>query len=290
MFFNKIKFIFNSLKSLIISFKLMPNFYEIELEKHYVSRRKDSKNPFFSSIKRYSLFSQSDEDSIIDEVIKRLEIQKGSFLELGVGNGLQNNTLNLLSKSWEGIWVGAEDLVFEEGSRLKFFKKWITKDNIVDFLKSCNKNINKKFELDLISIDLDGNDYHIWEAILNYGVHPKIIVAEYNGIFGPEAEWIMPYEEKFNWKLSRSMYFGASYKSLINLFKTFNYLPVCCNSDTGVNLFLVEEKFRDRFPEILATDERLIYESPNYSISSNYKLHKSSPRLAASLSGRYNFK
>ena len=102
-FINNLKFIFFLFKSLILSFKLMPIMYEIELEKHYTSRRKDSKNPFLQSIKRYSLFSQSDEDSIIDEIIKRLDIKKGYFLELGVGNGLQNNTLNLLSKSWEGI-------------------------------------------------------------------------------------------------------------------------------------------------------------------------------------------
>jgi len=264
----------------------MPIMYEIELEKHYASRRKDSKNPFFSTIKRYSLFSQSDEDSIIDEIIYRLNITKGSFLELGVGNGLQNNTLNLLSKSWEGTWIGAEDLVFEEGSRLKFFKRWITKDTIVDFLKSCNKNINKKFAIDLLSIDLDGNDYHIWEAILTNGIHPKILVAEYNGIFGPEAEWIMPYEEKFNWKISRSMYFGASFKSLINLFKTFNYIPICCNSDTGVNIFLVDEEFKDSFPEIISIDERLIYEVPHYAVTHAKKLHKGSPRLAASLSSK----
>ena len=126
MFFNQLNFIFLLFKSLILSFKLMPIMYEMELEKHYASRRKDSKNPFPSFYKRYSLFSQSDEDSIIDEIIKRLDIKKGNFLELGVGNGLQNNTLNLLSKSWEGIWIGAEDIVFEEGSKLKFFKKWIT--------------------------------------------------------------------------------------------------------------------------------------------------------------------
>ena len=61
----------------------------------------------------------------------------------------------------------------------------------------------------------------------------------------------MPYEENFNWKSSRSMYFGASFKSLINLFKKFNYVPIFLHSDTGVNLFLVDEEFRDRFPEII---------------------------------------
>ncbi len=268
----------------------MPIRYEMELEKHYASRRKDSKNPFLHSIKRYSLFSQSDEDSIIDEIIKRLDIKKGNFLELGVGDGLQNNTLNLLSKSWEGIWIGGEDIVFEEGSKLKFFKKWITKDNIADFLKSCKKNINQKFDIDLLSIDLDGNDYHIWKALLNDGIHPKILVAEYNGIFGPEAEWIMPYEENFNWKSSRSMYFGASFQSLVNLFKKYNYFPICCNSDTGVNLFLVDEEFKDRFPETSLIEERLIYEVPHYSVTHGKKLHKGSPRLAASLSSQYTFK
>ena len=282
MVISKLKYIITSLKSFLISSQVIPLLYEVELENHQDTRRSNSKNPFFTKIKRYSLFSQSDEDSIIDEIIERLNIRDGKFLELGVGNGLQNNTLNLLSQNWSGYWIGAEELAFNPGSKLKFLKKWITKDNILKILKNEINNITEKYSIDLISIDLDGNDYYIWESLLSKGVHPKIIVSEYNGLLGPKAEWIMPYQENFFWKKYRSMYFGASFKSYLKLFEKFNYFPICCNTDTGVNIFLVEKEFEDHFKEVLNLKENLIYESPYYLLSKGKKIHKPSSRLASS--------
>ena len=107
---------------LIKSVNFLPSVYEIFLEKHYESRRERSRNPFLKSFKRYSTFSQSDEDSIIDQIIKRLDIDKGNFIELGVGNGSQNNTLNLLAQGWKGLWIGNENLIFQPGKNLKFIK------------------------------------------------------------------------------------------------------------------------------------------------------------------------
>ena len=284
MILNKFKFIINSLKSILLSCQLIPLLYELNLDNNQHNRRLSSDNPFFKDIKRYSLFSQSDEDSIIDEITNRLEIKAGRFIELGVGDGLQNNTLNLLANSWQGIWVGGEDIAFNHGAKLKFLKKWITKDNIFEILNNEIKDIESKYCIDLLSIDLDGNDYHIWQTLLSRGVHPKILVAEFNGLLGPKAEWIMPYQKDFFWKKYRSMYFGASFNSFLKLFKKFNYIPICCNTDTGVNLFMVEKEFENKFQELINLDPIKIYESPHYLLSKGNNLHKSSSRLASSIS------
>jgi len=268
------KMIFKIIKTIY----LLPVFSEIFLENHYERRRERSKNPFLKSFKRYSNFSQTDEDSIVDEIIKRLEIYKGNFIELGVGNGSENNTLNLLAQGWKGLWIGNEELIFKPGKNLKFIKSWITKENINKIIYS---NINffhsKDNNVDLLSVDLDGNDYYIWESILSSGFNPKIIIAEYNGSFGPRAFWQMPYNETNNWKLRKDNYYGASFLSLVKLFKKYNYFPVCCNSDTGVNVFLVKNNYKIKFEEIQSIQLDDIFESPHYALSIFNKTHKLSP-------------
>ncbi len=257
---------------------LVPIIYEIFLESHYQKRRKTSRNPFLRSFRRYSIFSQSDEDSIIDEITKRIGIEKGIFIELGVGDGTQNNTLSLLAQGWKGLWIGNEEIVFKPGKNLKFVKSWITKDNINAIISSNlyflnNEMKSSKNEIDLLSIDLDGNDFYIWEAVLSSGFEPKIIIAEYNGTLGPRANWRMRYEPSNNWKSRNDNYFGASFLSLVKLFKKYNYFPLCCNSDTGVNLFLVRREFLNNFKEIEFTNLIDIYEPPHYALSIFSKTH-----------------
>ena len=275
---------------LIKAIYLFPVFYEIFLESHYERRRERSKNPFLKSFKRYSIFSQSDEDSIIDEIIKRLKIEKGNFIELGVGNGSQNNSLNLLAQGWKGLWIGNEKLVFKPGKNLKFIQSWITRENINKIISSNLSFFNSKFNLknnniDLLSIDLDGNDYHILESILSTGFSPKIIIAEYNGTLGPRAHWLMPYISSNNWKSRRDNYFGASFLSLVDLFNKYNYLPICCNSDTGVNLFLVRKELNSEFKELEGTQLDDIFESPHYALSVFSKTHKFSVSTLNDISG-----
>ena len=274
---------------LVKSINFLPIIYEIFLEKHYEGRRTRSRNPFLKSFKRYSIFSQSDEDSIVNEIIKRLDIDKGNFIELGVGNGSQNNTLNLLSQGWKGLWIGNENLIFNPGKNLKFIMSWITKDNINKIISSnlffldLKKNLQDN-SVDLLSVDLDGNDYYIWDSILSSGLKPKIIIAEYNGTLGPRSNWRMPYDEHNNWKLRKDNYFGASFVSLINLFEKYNYFPICCNSDTGANLFLVSNQFKSKFEEIQGLHLDNIFESPHYALSIFGKTHKLSASILKDIS------
>ena len=279
----------NLMIKIIKSINFLPIMYEIFIENHYERRRKGSRNPFLKSFKRYSIFSQSDEDSIIDEIIKRLDIDKGNFIELGVGNGSENNTLNLLAQGWKGLWIGNENLIFNPGKNLKFIRSWITKENINQIISSNLFFFNSQKELqnnsvDLISVDLDGNDYYIWDSILSSGLNPKIIIAEYNGTLGPRANWKMPYEKLNNWKIRKDNYFGASFNSLIKLFEKYNYHPICCNSDTGVNLFLVANQFKSKFEEIQGLHLDYIFESPHYALSIFGKTHKLSSKILKNIS------
>ena len=123
--------------------------------------------------------------------------------------------------------------------------------------------------------------------MLKGGIHLKILITEFNGILGSDSEWFMPYDVNFNWKESRSMNFGASFKSFIKLFDSYNYITICCNTDTGVNLFFVSKEYSNLFKELENIDRSLLFEPPHYSITKGNKLHKSSPRQASTLSDNF---
>ena len=147
-------------KNSIISIKNnIDELYDLVYQITATISKNEHANPLNSFGKK--CFSQSDEDGITIEIFKRLKnLNSGSFLELGVGDGTENNTLILLSLGWNGFWVGGSDLAFDTSNskKLKFYKNWITLENILPII---NKGLNhlKVKELDLISVDLDGNDW-----------------------------------------------------------------------------------------------------------------------------------
>ncbi|MBL97281.1 MAG: hypothetical protein CMF52_05640 [Legionellales bacterium] len=221
--------------------------YNLSLEKSYSDRAKAHPNSFV----RYGAhsFSQADEDGLTNEIIKRLEITKGTFVELGVGTGIQNNTLNLLAQGWSGSWFGGEDLdyIIPKGSRLSFWKTWITRKNVVELVANSIKT-GSLSDLDLISLDLDGNDYYFCREILEAGIYPKVFIVEYNAKFIPPIKFTIDYDENNEWK--QDDYYGASLQTLNDLFEQHQYSLVCCNAATGVNAFFVRKEFSPLFPEV----------------------------------------
>lgn len=168
----------------------------------------------------YKVYSQNDEDGIIAEIFNRIGITNKIFVEFGVQNGLESNTHLLLLKDWKGLWIeGSEsscreiNVLFNEvinGShQLIVINEFITKDNINEIIQSANIT----GEIDLLSIDIDGNDWHIFNEISI--VNPRVIVIEYNAKLPPDLEWVMPYNPSRMW--DGSDYFGASLKAIEKL-------------------------------------------------------------------------
>jgi hypothetical protein len=214
------------------------------------ARYKEAKSlmPFGAKI-----YSQNDEDGIIREIFNRIGTTNKIFVEFGIGNGLENNTVALLFSDWRGLWIDASlgsinaiyenfDQIIKKGS-LCVIQSFITKTNINDLISA---NIPHD-EIDLLSVDIDGNDYHVLQAISS--VSPRVIVIEYNAKFDPPTLFCMDYSETHVWNGSDC--FGASLKFLeLNLTK-MGYFLVGCNL-TGSNAFFVrrdcvENKFLDPF-------------------------------------------
>jgi hypothetical protein len=207
------------------------------------------------------VYSQNDEDGLTFEICRRLGLKQGWFAEFGVGDGLENNTLALLAAGWKGAWFGGEDLCFShEGSRLSFVKSWITKENILELIRSERAGLPAD-GVDLISLDLDGNDYFFIRELLLAGVLPKIFVAEYNAKFPPPIKFTINYDPGHTWK--GDDYFGASLALLVELFAEFGYFLVVCNLASGSNAFFVRNEFKELFPDIPDRAD-MIYVRPNF--------------------------
>ena len=198
----------------------------------------------------YNVYSQGGEDGLLAEIFKRTGTTNKFFVEFGIGNGLQNNTLFLLLNGWQGCWIdGAEKAVksikethkFVIGKKLEVKNSFITAENI----ESLFALLAIPKEPDFLSIDIDGNDYWVWRAISKY--QPRVVVIEYNGLFPPDLKWVMKYNPQNKW--NRTSYYGASLKSLELLGREKGYKLVGCNF-AGENAFFVREDLvGDKFHE-----------------------------------------
>jgi hypothetical protein len=212
-----------------------------------------SGNPLTASPRRY--WSQADEDGILEEILKRTgSPSNGVFIEFGVGDGSQCNTLMLLSKGWSGAWVSGEQLIFQPrpGGRLAFERAWIMRKNIVELAREVLGRLPGAPEapladVDVVSLDLDGNDFHFTEELLNSGLKPRVWIAEYNARFPVGSPWIMPYNEAHTW--TEGDYFGASISAFATLFERFGYFPVACSAQ-GANVFFVREDYAENFDDV----------------------------------------
>ncbi len=199
----------------------------------------------------YRAYSQSDEDGILHEVFRRIGEGGRTFVELGAGDGLENNTLFLLMQGWRGLWVeGSARRVAAiksklagviPGDRLRVEQHFVTAGNVDSLLSKQSPAQN----IDLLSIDLDGNDYYILDSIRS--ITPRVIVAEYNAKFPPDFGWVMKYNESHQW--DSTDYFGASLKALESLLTAKGYSLVGCNL-LGTNAFFVRTD--QMKPEIFA--------------------------------------
>ena len=257
--------------------------YKILTELMYKERLSSVKNQFAKNYAR-NYFSQTDEDGITLEIIKRVGTSKEStFLELGVGDGLENNSLVLLSMNWRGSWFGGEELAFDYNnhSRLKFEKIWIDKDNIKKIYRDSlfHHNVTQH---DVISIDLDGNDLDITEELFNEGALPKLFICEYNGIFPTGANWRMEYNASHKW--DGDQLYGASLKAFSDFFETKNYFLCACNPQTGTNAFFVDKKYRNLFPDV-PHNINDIYAEPCYWVDNKFK-HEITPKFIKSIIDR----
>ncbi len=168
----------------------------------------------------YKDFSQGDEDGVIAEIFRRIGICHRTFVEFGAGDGMENNTRRLLGHGWEGLWIEAVPerarairrrfRSFMARGYLRFIEAAVTAENIDDLLRAARV----AGEIDFLSIDIDGNDYHVFAAIT--AIEPRVVCLEYNIAKPPPLDWVMPYDPAHRWR-EGSDHYGASLVALDRL-------------------------------------------------------------------------
>jgi hypothetical protein len=190
----------------------------------------------------FRVFSQSGEDGIITLLMAAIGSDSRKFLEIGVQSGLECNSANLAKNcSWDG-WMVEGDAQMAKLARehyeshpctwtrdIRVIPAFVTRENINSIIKEYQIPEN----IDLLSIDIDGNDLWIWKEI--NAVKPRLVIIEYNASFGPDLSVTIPYKSEFT---RADAYYGASLRALIKVGKQKGYRFVGCNS-TGINAFFV---------------------------------------------------
>jgi hypothetical protein len=169
------------------------------------------------------IYSQNGEDGIIQMIFNKIGVTNKFFVEFGIHPN-QGNTIYLKKeKGWKGLWIDGNG----DGKDIK--KEFITKENI----NKLFDKYNVPNEFDLLSIDIDGNDYYIWKSIRN---SPRIVVIEYNASIPPNQSKAIKYDPMHKWKSDD--YFGASLLALVKLSKKKGYTLIGCDK-RGINAFFV---------------------------------------------------
>ncbi|OYW44566.1 MAG: hypothetical protein B7Z33_12165 [Sphingomonadales bacterium 12-68-11] len=194
------------------------------------------------------VYSQNDEDGIIAAIFDRIGGNR-TFLEIGLQDGTECNTLHLMMQGWRGGWVEA-DPEFCQSIRgalgtdsvpgtFKLFQDFARTSNIAALYRDVCTWVGES-DLALFSLDIDGNDLHVLEALLKSGASPTVICAEYNGKFPVPMALSVAQDEARGW--ARDDYFGASLQALSNLLDEFGYGLVTC-SLFGANAFFARRGF-----------------------------------------------
>jgi hypothetical protein len=246
---------------------------------------KELQNKHKNPLNKYGkkCFSQTDEDGITIEILRRIGcLENGYFAEFGPGDGMENNTLILKSLGWKGFWIGGENLTIKVKSneRFSFIREFISLKNIIELTLKGKEEINCD-DLDVISFDLDGNDFFLVDELLKNNFKPKLFIVEYNGKFPPPIKWNMNYDEKHIW--DGSDYYGASLATFNELFEKNDYKLICCNSHTGSNAFFIKKEYLKLFDDVPKNIEDL-YVSPRYFLHNVYGSHSfSHPQSAKTI-------
>jgi len=222
--------------------------FEVEVARHRISARRTLAAKLGNFGKK--VYSQNDEDGVLEYLFEVLGTKRRFFVEIGVGPawtptghlsiedaGLECNCRLLRERGWGGVLIDGSSYP----ERFRVVQEFVTVENInALFAKYAVPK-----DLDLFSLDVDGNDYWLWKALDH---EPRVVLIEYNASIPIDQSKTIPYDPGFSWSgTGHSKYYGASLLAFDKLAKAKGYALVYAN---GVNAFFVRSELlpnRDEF-------------------------------------------
>ncbi len=243
---------------------------EQEIQRIHQQMREKLEDPLICYGRK--VYSQCDEDGIIAEIFRRIGTTNKICIEIGCGNGLENNTHYLILQGWRGIWLdgSAKNInTLKKGAgletphpQLALLLDYATPHSINPLMQQGLAAIKAAdvVDVDFFSLDIDGYDLSVLETL--EVVRPRVICAEYNAKFPPELDIAVPYDEKHGW--NGDDYMGASLAALVRVLGHKDYDLVCCNANAANAFFVHRDANQGRIP---TPPMELLYQPARYQLS-----------------------
>jgi hypothetical protein len=204
----------------------------------------------------FSGFSQNGEDGILDVLRNQLRQRNRYFVEIGTADGIENNSAWLVvAERYNGLMVEGNPRLVERARRTMLnysvgaecVNMFVSRANMQQLLALAMYR-----DPDVFSLDIDGIDYYIADAVMQAGFRPKIFVVEYNSVFGPDRSCTIQYCEDFVFTHAHptQLYYGVSISGWRKFFESQGYKFVTVDRN-GVNSFFVDP--RHFSPEFLGS-------------------------------------
>jgi glycosyltransferase involved in cell wall biosynthesis len=206
------------------------------------------------------VFSQNGEDGVLAEILTRIGVGVRTFVEFGVESGAEGNCVSLADLlGWQGVFIDCDEVFFPRLERkyrgnanVRTLQAMVTPENVEELFAAAGVPA----EPDILSIDVDGADYWIWEALEAH--RPRVVVIEYNSAIDPRRRLVQPRDHP-GW--DGTDFFGASLGALRALGERKGYRLVHTEL-SGVNAFFVRDDLVEgRFGP---ADEVVVRGFPNY--------------------------
>ncbi len=210
-----------------------------------------------------SVYSQHGEDGVIQALLKEIPPGNQFIVEFGAYDGecMSNSRHLICDHNWQALLIEPDprffarlEHLYAKNDRVKTVQAFITTENINQLF--ADAEVPKKF--DVLSIDVDGPDYYLWQALTDY--QPAIVLLEYNASIPPDKKYIVPEEQA--WKLSGTAREGASILALYELGLQKGYRLIYSEL-SGANLFFIHESLVENFDLTGLTPDAL-YQTPQF--------------------------
>lgn len=204
----------------------------------------------------YRVFSQFEEDGKMLFIFSLIGMDNKTFIEIGSDDGINSNSANLIFNfGWHGLFIDGNKQSINRGRKFygKYPHPWAYPPKFICAIikrENINEIINQSGitgEIGLLSIDIDGNDYWIWDAI--DVVQPKVVIIETHNEFGLE-DIVVPYDPDYFYPGKHPVYHGASPVAMTKLARQKGYRLVGAN-ELGFNFIFVKNGIaEDLIPEV----------------------------------------